>query len=73
MLAILLALFSAAGYGSSDYAGGLAARRASIIRVTILAEGVSAVLIILDPAARRPVRALPGRSPGERPPDSAKR
>lgn len=47
MLAILLALFSAAGDGSSDYAGGLAARRAGVIRVTIAAEGVSAVLLIL--------------------------
>ena len=39
--------FLCSGYGSSDYAGGLAARRAGIIRVTILAEGVSAVLMIL--------------------------
>ena len=37
MLAVLLALASAVGYGSSDYAGGMAARRASLIRVTILA------------------------------------
>ena len=47
MLAILLALASAAGYGSSDYAGGLAARRAGVIRTTILAQGVSAALMIL--------------------------
>ena len=47
MLAVLLALASAAGYGSSDYAGGLAARQASVIRVTILAQGVSAALMIL--------------------------
>jgi hypothetical protein len=47
MLAVLLALASAAGYGSSDYAGGMAARRASLICVTILAQGVSVVLLIL--------------------------
>ena len=72
MLAILLALFSAAGYGSSDYAGGLGARRAGIIRVTILAEGVSAVLMwssCRSLAYPRPPRPL---SPGERPPGSAK-
>ena len=47
MLAVLLALASAAGYGSSDYTGGLAARQASLIRITILAQGVSAALMIL--------------------------
>ncbi len=47
MLAVLLALASAAGYGSSDYTGGMAARQASIIRITILAQGVSVVLIVL--------------------------
>ena len=34
MLAVLLALAAAAGYGGSDYAAGLAARRASVVRVT---------------------------------------
>jgi drug/metabolite transporter (DMT)-like permease len=47
MLAVLLALASAAGYGSSDYTGGMAARQASLIRITVLAQGVSVVLIIL--------------------------
>jgi len=47
MLAVLLALASAAGYGGSDYSGGLAARRAGVIRITILAQGVSAALMIL--------------------------
>ena len=42
MLAVLLALASAVGYGGSDYAGGLAARRAGVIRITILAQAVSA-------------------------------
>lgn len=46
MLAVLLALAAAAGYGGSDYAAGLAARQASVIRVTILAEAISLVVII---------------------------
>jgi len=41
VLAILLALAAAAGYGGSDYTAGLAARRASAIRVTLVSEGVS--------------------------------
>jgi hypothetical protein len=56
MLAILLALASAAGYGGSDYAGGLAARRGSVIRITMLAQAVSAALMIL--------MLPPGRSAG---------
>lgn len=47
MLAILLALASAVGYGGSDYAAGLASREASVIQVTIAAEAVSVVLILL--------------------------
>ena len=46
MLAVLLALAAAAGYGGSDYAAGLAARRASVVRVTMLAEVTSAVLLL---------------------------
>ena len=45
MLAILLSLVSAAGYGSSDFAAGLATRRASVLRVTLLAEGVSVAVV----------------------------
>ena len=45
MLAILLSLVSAAGYGSSDFAAGLATRRASVIRVTLLAEAVSVAVV----------------------------
>jgi len=45
MLAVLLALAAAAGYGGSDYAGGLAARRAGVVRVTVLAETTSVVLL----------------------------
>jgi uncharacterized membrane protein len=47
MLAILLALASAVGYGGSDYAAGLASREASVIQVTIAAEAVSVVMILL--------------------------
>jgi drug/metabolite transporter (DMT)-like permease len=45
MLAIVLALTSAIAYGSSDYAGGLASRDASIIQVTLLGSAVSALTI----------------------------
>ena len=45
MLAVLLSLLSAAGYGSSDFAAGLATRRASVIRVTLLAEAVSVAVV----------------------------
>ena len=43
MLAVLLALASAAGYGASDFAAGLAARRASILMVTFIATVCSLV------------------------------
>ena len=46
MLAVLLALAAAAGYGSSDFAAGLAARRASVVRVTVLAEVAAAGLLL---------------------------
>lgn len=47
MLAVLLALAAAAGYGGSDFAAGLATRRASVVRVTVLAEATSATLLLL--------------------------
>jgi drug/metabolite transporter (DMT)-like permease len=46
MLAVLLALAAAAGYGGSDFAAGLATRRASVVRVTVLVEVTSAVLLL---------------------------
>jgi len=46
MLAVLLALGAAAGYGGSDFAAGLAARQASVVRVTVLAEVTSAALLL---------------------------
>ncbi|HEX5294874.1 MAG TPA: EamA family transporter [Streptosporangiaceae bacterium] len=52
MGAVLLALASAVGYGGSDFWAGLAARRASIIRVTVLAEATAlAVLAVILPFA----------------------
>ena len=46
MLAVLLALAAAAGYGGSDYTAGLAARQASVVRVTVLVEVTSAALLL---------------------------
>ena len=57
MLAIILALASALGYGSSDFAAGLASRTASVIQVTLLATVASAVVV----AAALPFAASPGR------------
>jgi drug/metabolite transporter (DMT)-like permease len=47
MLAIMLALAAAAGFGGSDFTAGLAARGASVIRVTIAAELTATVLGLL--------------------------
>lgn len=41
----MLALGSAIGYGGSDFAAGLAARRAGVIQVTLAASAVSAVIV----------------------------
>ena len=46
MLAIVLALASAIGYGGSDFAAGLASRSAGVIQVTLLASMVSAVAVV---------------------------
>jgi drug/metabolite transporter (DMT)-like permease len=45
VLAVLLALASAVGYGGSDFAAGLATRRASVIRVTLMSEAVSVAVV----------------------------
>ena len=60
MLAIVLALASAIGYGCSDFAAGLASRSAGIIQVTLLASAVSALVV----AAALPFAAAhpPGRA-----------
>jgi drug/metabolite transporter (DMT)-like permease len=44
VLAVFLALAAAVGYGSSDFAAGLAARRASVIRVALLTEAVCVIV-----------------------------
>jgi len=56
VLAIVLALASAIGYGGSDFAAGLASRRAGVIQVTLLASAVSALIVAaaLPFAASRP-------------------
>ena len=45
MLAVVLALASAVGYGGSDFAAGLASRSAGVIQVTLLASAVSAIVV----------------------------
>jgi drug/metabolite transporter (DMT)-like permease len=57
MLAIILALASAIGYGSSDFAAGLASRTASVIQVTLLACLTATVVVLVAlpfAAAHRP-------------------
>jgi drug/metabolite transporter (DMT)-like permease len=58
VLAVVLALMSALGYGCSDFAAGLASRGAGVIQVTLLASTVSAVLV----AAVLPFAASPAPS-----------
>lgn len=45
MLAIVLALGSAVGYGGSDFAAGLAARQARVIRVVLLTQAASLIVV----------------------------
>jgi drug/metabolite transporter (DMT)-like permease len=47
VLAIVFALAAALGYGGSDFAAGLASREASVIRVTVVAEAASVLLMLL--------------------------
>jgi len=58
VLAIVLALASAVGYGGSDFAAGLASRSAPVIQITLLASVVSGVIV----AAALPFAASPGPS-----------
>jgi drug/metabolite transporter (DMT)-like permease len=46
-VALVLALLSAAFYGSADFLGGLAARRAAALAATVSAQGVGLVLVAL--------------------------
>ena len=45
MVAVLLALISAVTYGCSDFAAGLATRRASVLRVTLISEAASVAVV----------------------------
>ena len=45
MLAIVLALASAIGYGGSDFAAGLASRAVSVIQVTLISTAASVVVV----------------------------
>ena len=47
MLAVVLALVSAVGFGASDYAAGLATRTASVFQVTLAAQVTSLGLALL--------------------------
>lgn len=47
MFAVALALVSAVSFGASDYAAGLAARAASVLQVTIVAQATSLALALL--------------------------
>jgi drug/metabolite transporter (DMT)-like permease len=47
MLAVVLALMSAIGFGSSDFTAGLATRATSVIRVTIVDQLTSLMLALL--------------------------
>ena len=58
MLAVVLALASAIGYGGSDFAAGLASRSAPVIQITLLASAVSALIVL----AALPFAASPGPS-----------
>ena len=58
MLAVVLALAAAIGYGGSDFAAGLASRSAPVIQITLLASAVSALIVL----AALPFAASPGPS-----------
>jgi drug/metabolite transporter (DMT)-like permease len=45
VVAVLLALISAVSYGGSDFAAGLATRRASVLRVTLISEAATVAVV----------------------------
>jgi drug/metabolite transporter (DMT)-like permease len=47
VLAVVLALISALGYGGSDFAAGIGSREASVLQLTVLSEGVSLLLLLV--------------------------
>ena len=46
MVAVLLALAAAISFGGSDYTAGLASRKTSVLKVTVVAEGINAALVM---------------------------
>jgi len=46
-LALILALLSAAVYGTADFLGGVAARRSAALAATVVAQGCGLVLVAL--------------------------
>src|SRR5260370_33306130 len=46
-VALLVALISAVFYGTADFLGGLAARRAAALSATVVAQGIGLVLVAL--------------------------
>ena len=60
MLAVLLALASAIGFGASDYTAGLATRATSVLRVTLSSQGTSLVLSLLIVPWLSPLRLTAG-------------
>jgi hypothetical protein len=59
MLAIVLALAAAVSFSASDYAAGLATRRASVVRVTLVTELTHTALILcLIPLVSRQTPSL---------------
>jgi drug/metabolite transporter (DMT)-like permease len=60
MLAVMLALASAIGFGASDYTAGLATRATSVLRVTLAAQGTSLALSLLIVPWLSPLRLTAG-------------
>jgi drug/metabolite transporter (DMT)-like permease len=60
VLAVVLALVSAAGYGVSDYVAGLATRAADVFPVTLVAQATSLVLALLVVPWVSPLRLSAG-------------
>jgi drug/metabolite transporter (DMT)-like permease len=60
MLAVLLALASAIGFGASDYTAGLATRATSVLRVTLSSQGTSLALSLLIVPWLSPLRLTAG-------------
>jgi drug/metabolite transporter (DMT)-like permease len=60
MLAVLLALASAIGFGASDYTAGLATRATSVLRVTLSSQGASLAMSLLIVPWLSPLRLTAG-------------